>query len=546
MLDILFVTPSFSPKLQEESIGTLILAKIAMAANYEVHVLRYWEAYNDFTDYSLFKKYLINRIISYKAKIVSFYCRCTDYHISIDIANSLKALNNELIIVFGGPQAELVASETLENFNSIDYICCSEGETTIVPFLNYLLRNREAQITPDSIPGLVYRDQNNICQNPFPTLLPNGYCSIENYYDIIPSEVLNNSYRATIDVGRGCPFCCTFCSTKSFWKRKFRLRNIKNIVDEIEFVVHNIGITRFDLDHDLFTADKKKVVEFCEELKARKLNISWHCSSRIDTIDKELVDIMIECGLFKIMFGIESASLRMQKIIRKNLNLNDCFDIVAYCRNKGLRVITSFIYGLPEDSEEDFEQSFRMMQKFQNMGANVSTYLCGILNGTELYQKYHDKLVFSEENVKNHKYFGLEDLEDIIVKHPTIFPHFYDLDIPLRMSLRYFEVFRNIWNLLFPNTFGFVSNIFIRANMRYLDMYYMFIESNNIQIKHSYFEDKLFGLTKRQCKEISKNFIITLKELVIKNQMSNNEYQTTLKMFMSECQNNISDANEYE
>lgn len=535
MVDILFVIPSFTPQLKEESIGTLILAKIAMAANYNVHVLRYWEVSDIFEDYYCFKEKLIDKVLSFEPRVVSFYSRCTDYHISVDISNTLKSIKSELIIVFGGPQAELVARDTLANFPSIDHICCSEGETTIVPFLDTLLRNDNKLLNQASIPGLVYRDKiGTICQNPLPPLLPNDYRSMVNYYDIIPKKVLTESHRTTLDVGRGCPFSCVFCSTKTFWKQKFRLRNIQDIVDEIEYVVNNIGITRFDLDHDIFTAKKDKVIEFCNELKMRNLSISWHCSSRIDTIDKEMIDTMVDCGLFKIMFGIESASSRIQKIIRKNLNLNNCFDIVKYCRNKGLKVIASFIYGLPEDTEEDFEKSFRMMQDFQYLGVNVSTYLCGILNGTELYAKYHDQLVYSTENVKNHKYFGLEELADLVSQHPTIFPHVFDIEIPFRMKLRFFEIFRNIWNILFPKTFGLVSRIFLRENLRYLDMYYMFVDSNNICIKHSEFDDKLFGLSEEQCTELSSNFIQYLYKLTDAELIPNEEYLSILYLFKAE------------
>lgn len=541
MIDILFIVPSFTPQLKEESIGTLLLAKIAMAANYNVHILRYWEVSDTFEDYHDFKERLVKVVLSFTPHIVSFYSRCTDYHISIDISNALKSARRELIIVFGGPQAELVARDTLAKFPSVDYICCSEGETTIVPLLNTLLRNAEKQFRLESVPGLVYRDQAGIIhQNPLPQLLPNDYHSVVNYYDIIPQKVLEQSHRTTLDVGRGCPFSCVFCSTKTFWKQKFRLRNIQDIVDEIEYVVNSTGIRRFDLDHDLFTAKKDKVMEFCNELKNRKLSISWHCSSRIDTIDKEMIDIMTDCGLFKIMFGIESASSRIQKIIRKNLNLNDCFDVIRYCRSKGLKVIASFIYGLPEDTEEDFEKSFRMMQEFQYLGVNVSTYLCGILNGTELYAKYHDQLVYSAENIKNHKYFGLKELSDLVSQHPTIFPHVFDIKLPFRMRLRFFEIFRNIWNILFPRTFGFISRIFIRENLRYLDMYYMFVDCNNITIKHSEFDDKLFGLSMDQCTTLSFNFIQRLDKLKESGQMSDNEYQSTFTLFEEESSNYVS------
>ena len=142
--------------------------------------------------------------------------------------------------------------------------------------------------------------------------------------------------------------------------------------------------------------------------------------------------------------------------------------------------------------------------------------------------------MYSTENVKNHKYFGLEELSDLVSQNPSIFPHVYDIEIPFRMGLRFFEIFRNIWNILFPKTFGLASRLFLRENLRYLDMYYMFVNSNNISIKHSEFEDKLFGLSEEQCTELSFNFIQSLHELTDAELISNEEYKSILDLFRTE------------
>lgn len=190
MIDILFVVPSFSPQLKEESIGTLLLAKIAMAANYNVRVLRYWEVTDVFEEYSYFKEKFIDRVLSFEPRIVSFYSRCTDYHISVDISNTLKSINSELIRIFGGPQAELVTHDTLSIFPSIDYICCSEGETTIVPLLDTLLRSESKFLCLGNVPGLVYRDKTSlVSQKSLPKLLPNNYRSMTNYYYCCPVKL---------------------------------------------------------------------------------------------------------------------------------------------------------------------------------------------------------------------------------------------------------------------------------------------------------------------------------------------------------------------
>ena len=147
--DICFVVPALQPKLKEESIGTLILAKKVIVEGFKAQIVRYWESkISPKNDYNSFKYNIINCIISKQPKVVSFYCRCEEYHICIDLAKEIKEKDETITILFGGPQAELVAKETIKKFSWVDYVLCSEGENTIVPILNFLTRNKGAPDKP--------------------------------------------------------------------------------------------------------------------------------------------------------------------------------------------------------------------------------------------------------------------------------------------------------------------------------------------------------------------------------------------------------------
>lgn len=140
--DILFVVPAIRPRMKEESLGTLILAKKASLEGFNVRIARCWNVDdNPKTDYESFSANFVDYLLNQSPAIVSFYCRCEEYHICIDISRKIKAKSPSIYISFGGPQAELVAKDTLQRFNFVDFVCCSEGENTIIPFLNFLLRN---------------------------------------------------------------------------------------------------------------------------------------------------------------------------------------------------------------------------------------------------------------------------------------------------------------------------------------------------------------------------------------------------------------------
>ena len=140
---------------------------------------------------------------------MSFYTIVPLNLICIDLSRELKNLSPGIKLVLGGPQASLTAQICLQKFPEIDFVCRGEGETTIVPFLESVLGKNERSF--EEVRGLSYRKSNEILHNASPEILPDNYKRGFQYYDLIPEKVIKESNFASIDVGRGCPFKCTFC-----------------------------------------------------------------------------------------------------------------------------------------------------------------------------------------------------------------------------------------------------------------------------------------------------------------------------------------------
>ncbi|MFB9570734.1 radical SAM protein, partial [Saccharopolyspora hordei] len=109
-----------------------------------------------------------------------------------------------------------------------------------------------------------------------------------------------NRRVAIPNMARGCPFTCSFCSQWKFW-RDYRVRDPKKVVDEIEDLVENHGVGFFILADEEPTINRKKFIEFCEELIARGLpeRIQWGINTRVTDImrDKELLPFYRKAGL---------------------------------------------------------------------------------------------------------------------------------------------------------------------------------------------------------------------------------------------------------
>lgn len=437
-MDVLFVVPSLSPHLLQECRGSLQLAMILKSNGISVDLLRYWQVDSQLDDFTRLVTNIVKHVEKLKPRIVSFYCRCDVYHIVLSVSKELKTRHPDMTILLGGPQAELSAGETLRNFPCVDYICCGEGETTILPFVSSILLGR-----PDlSVDGLTYiREDGVIIQNQLPRLIDDNYTIDYDYYQLIPQFVIENSGQTTIEVGRGCPFNCSFCSSKTFWKRRFRLRNIDDILSEVRYIYETYNIKAMRFEHDIFTVDKRRLRMFCERLIESGMPISWRCSSRTDTVDDETILLMRKAGLKSIYFGIETGSERMQNIIHKGLSIEKTKRILQLCVNAGVEVTASFMYGFPQERETDVRDTLNLICNLLDMGVQrVQAHLVDFLQGTELFDEYESELTFDGRISNIATRFGISECS-FIREHSDIFSAFFDYPSELRFMLDWLEDF---------------------------------------------------------------------------------------------------------
>ena len=472
MSDIVFVTPNFNGSFHNESIGTLLLATILRENKIEPKILRFYD-FGDINEFDKFMKEFEKRILAESPKILSFYTRCDTYHIVLKMAQRVKEVKNDICIVFGGPQADLSVDETLKCIPYVDYICCGEGETTIVPFFSSILAGK-----PDlSVAGLAYLRDGIVVKNPRPALIEDlDSLPFVDYSFLEYNNENDKDEMFSVDAGRGCPFGCTYCSTKTFWKRKYRIKSAERIVSEVKDIHEKFGTTQFVFCHDMLTLDRKKICRICELLKNIGFDIKWGCSARTDCIDKELIDTMISAGMNRLFVGIETGSPRMQKIINKNLKLDGVYELLEHAAKQGVTVIASFIYGFPEETEEDFSQTIKVMTDIVKIpNVVVQNHLCAFFPGTELTANYKESLLrapIASNIVGEH---ATKECEEIINANPELFPHFREYKTELREKQKFYPLFFRLYRVLYP-IYDYISHKY--EPLRMCDMYYDFVESS--------------------------------------------------------------------
>ena len=440
MADIIFVNP-YAHNLYEYSIGVLRLVSVLEMNKYDCEIfdIKYYLMLNNKNN-NTFKEYIddiIQYLLSKKPKIIGFSCMSNNYHFILKLAKEIKMIDENIKIMLGGPQATITAEQTIKRFKYIDMISLGEGENCIVNQIDFLLNTR----TSDEVESAIFYDGNKLIKK-------NNINLIENLDSLPLLEYHKIPYFENIDIisietGRGCPFSCIFCSTKSFWKQKARLRSIDSLVKEIKFLKNTYGKSNFTFIHDLFTVRKSFILDFCNRLIEENLKISWSCSSRIDTIDEEMLYVMNKSGCRDIFFGVETGSERIQKLINKNLKLETLEKLLVSLRKYGFKNSTfSFIYSFPFETEDDICKTLKMIWIIMNKyDFNIHLGKCNILVGTQLYNDYKDNIEFTGTFSMISDDIFLNDCIDIIKENKDIFPQYYNFNTPFHQKYDLLEKF---------------------------------------------------------------------------------------------------------
>ena len=301
-------------------------------------------------------------------------------------------------------------------------------------------------------------------------------------------------YWMGLDVGRGCPFSCTFCASSRFWRRTYRMKSPSRIVDDMEYFMEKFSVRSFSFAHDAFTVSRKLTEAVCDEIVARGLDVTWKCTTRVDCIDEDLIVKMKRAGLRQIELGVETGSERMQKLIRKNLDIQQVRQVVGLLQKHKIRVMLLFMYGFPEETEEDLAQSLDLMFDMMDSGVDLlNLSYCHFSPGTDMTRKYFDDLVLDPEiKMLERTVWGHADGEALFRSHKEIFPFRYHLHTPVRDRYQYLHFLVRLY-LFLPRSARFLRRLYGGDGLR---MYQDFYEGNRELLEQGY--DRMEVILKEQ------------------------------------------------
>lgn|GEM_PF-926938 len=386
-------------------------------------------------------------LLAARPDAVGFTALGCSFLFALNVAALLKRRAPDLPVLLGGPHATMLHRQILERFTQFDIVVRHEADEIFPAVLANLERRSFVEI-----PGLSWRGaraQGLHFNEGKPIVHDLDRLPITSYDHYPVADLGLDLLR--IEAGRGCPFMCTFCSTATFFQRSFRLKSAARLVSELDRLHARYGFSDFKLDHDLFTVNRRKILEFCEAVAGR--GYRWRASARVDCVDAELLNKMAAAGCVGLYFGIETGSARMQQIAKKRLDLALVEPTLAVCAELGIATTASFITGYPEELEADQADTLDLLGRCFSPSCLTQLHMLAPEPGTPMFDEHGDKLEYDGYAGPYNTFLVGEDDERLVNEHRDIFStyHYYPAALPrahYKFAVEAVDVLRRVGPLI--------------------------------------------------------------------------------------------------
>lgn len=274
------------------------------------------------------------------------------------IMNIIREILPRVPVTFGGPWPSANPEESIRTFGA-DFVVLGEGEMVFPELIHALKNNRPKGL----IPGTASLVNNKVNVNTRQQLT-------ENELDALPFpawELLNHKLYAklssqagvgcrlymTIVTSRGCPFKCAYCHQTM--GKVFRKRSAESVLNEIEELRFKYGFKEFEVADDCFNLDRERMYAILTGIIDRIGDVKLHFPNglRADMLEPGDMDLFKKAGTISAMFAIETASPRLQKMIKKNLNIDRAVLAINAADKAGIFSTGYFMIGFPTESLEE-------------------------------------------------------------------------------------------------------------------------------------------------------------------------------------------------
>lgn len=202
-------------------------------------------------------------------------------------------------------------------------------------------------------------------------------------------------FKRTVSMftSRSCPEHCTYCPHRI--TASFRARSDESVLDEMAELCRLYKAPHVVIRDPLFTLDRDRCFRIADGIRARNLNLTFECETRMDDLDEHLIREMHAAGLRQISFGVESIDpMTLKRVARRFIPHEHMRNMVNLCWDLGIHTTGFYVFGFLQDTEESIEATIRFACELDTTYANFK--LLTPYPGTPLY-KQMKSLIFEKD-----------------------------------------------------------------------------------------------------------------------------------------------------
>ena len=358
-------------------LGIAYLGAVAEQAGHEVNVI---DCQAEHLTVEGFK----DRISQQSSDVIGVTSTTLLYNQAKRILTAAKEAHPNATTMIGGSHVTFWDENALNECPAIDVIVRREGETT---FTELLQRKENNQSFADVL-GITIRGPNGaIIRNEDRPFLNDLDRLPSPAYHLLPIDAFHRMGKTIFPLvtSRGCVQWCDFCSTVRMFGRGYRVRNPHKVVDEMEMLHNKYGESQFTFYDDAFTINRNHTIAMCQDILDRKLKVEWDCETRVDAVDKELLEIMHKAGCITVWFGVESGSTRILEKMHKKINREQVKEAFKMAQKTGLMTIASAVIGFPGETEETAWETINFINSLNP--DDIGCYIATPYPGTPMYDE---------------------------------------------------------------------------------------------------------------------------------------------------------------
>lgn len=282
-------------------------------------------------------------------------------------------------VIFGGPHASSDPHGSAR-LTGIDYVVVGEGERTLVELLDAL----EAGSDPGSVAGLAFMRGGEVVQTPARPFMEELDSLPFPAWDLVDVHEYSRRYKfskmiaqppyAVVFSSRACPYRCIYCHHN--FGKKFHAQSPERVLAEIDHLVNRFGVRELEFWDDIFNLDRARAARILDLIAERRydLKLAFPNGLRGDLMNDELVEKFAAAGTYYVAYAIESGSERMQKLIKKHVNLARLTEVIDKTVRHGIFTHGFFILGFPTESEDEMRMTveYALTSKLHTAGFFVA------------------------------------------------------------------------------------------------------------------------------------------------------------------------------